>query len=365
MKFCRRGIEFETRWKERKKLNITNKYISTILHCAACDVHSHLENITLVHNKNKQGFTYEISLWISVVVYRCQHPSMLDCVWNVMAHAQKQDFIFRRNGRVHLNRRGRQFSQLPAAEVRASATVMLDTPCSEVQWRVLATHSIRQFPLHSPSCASPCAITFQLDLHMWFCKICTFVKLDNKIAVTLSYGYKVGINSADESNKLAIMPEKREDTYTFWSGAWESHQLHSSLKSLPYSNRHATTGFTFLCCNRMYVQYFMRRITADDADINFLSVVKSFISCSGSVSHPLHRTLTDNSMAVLQIIKSCHVKCNHHTSECHTTNVWKTQRHRSDILVYEYLDTFPWVLICVVHDVTQKSHKTFTVLTFP
>ena len=25
------------------------------------------------------------------------------------------------------------------------------------------THSIRQFPLHFPSCASPCAITFQLD----------------------------------------------------------------------------------------------------------------------------------------------------------------------------------------------------------
>jgi len=28
----------------------------------------------------------------------------LDCVWNVMAHAQKPDFVFRRNGRVHLNR---------------------------------------------------------------------------------------------------------------------------------------------------------------------------------------------------------------------------------------------------------------------
>ena len=48
-------------------------------------------------------------------------------------------------------------------EVCASAVVMLDTPCSEVVWRVLATHSIRQFPLHFPSHASPCAITFQLD----------------------------------------------------------------------------------------------------------------------------------------------------------------------------------------------------------
>ena len=49
-----------------------------------------------------------------------------------------------------------------SAEVCASAVIMLDTPCSEVVWRVLATHSIRQFPLHFPSCESPCAITFQL-----------------------------------------------------------------------------------------------------------------------------------------------------------------------------------------------------------
>jgi hypothetical protein len=79
-----------------------------------------------------------------------------------MAHAQKPDFVFRRTGRVHLNRRGRHFSRLLAAELWASAVVMLDTPCSEVVWRVLATHSIRQFPLHFLSRASPRAITFQL-----------------------------------------------------------------------------------------------------------------------------------------------------------------------------------------------------------
>jgi len=56
----------------------------------------------------------------------------IDCVRNVMVHAQKRDFVFRRNGRVHLNRRGRQFSRLLAAEVCASAVVMLDTPCFEV-----------------------------------------------------------------------------------------------------------------------------------------------------------------------------------------------------------------------------------------
>jgi len=88
---------------------------------------------------------------------------VVDCVWNVMAYAQKPDFVFRRNGRVHLNRRGLQFSHLLAAEVCASAVVMPDTTSSEVVWRVLATHSIHQFPLHFPSRASPRVITFQLD----------------------------------------------------------------------------------------------------------------------------------------------------------------------------------------------------------
>ena len=80
-----------------------------------------------------------------------------------MAHAQKPDFVFRRNGRVHLNQRGRQFSRLLAGEVCASAVVMLGTPCSEVVWRLLATHSVRHFPLPFPSRTSPCAIMFQLD----------------------------------------------------------------------------------------------------------------------------------------------------------------------------------------------------------
>jgi len=94
---------------------------------------------------------------------RLRMNGVVQASWNVMAHAPKLDFVFRRNGRVHLNRWGRQFSRLLAAEVCASAVVMLDTPFSEVVWRVLATHSIRQYPLHFPSRASSYAITFQLD----------------------------------------------------------------------------------------------------------------------------------------------------------------------------------------------------------
>jgi hypothetical protein len=74
------------------------------------------------------------------------HLQGVDCIWNVMAHAQKPDFIFRRNGQVHLNWRGHQFIRLLAAEVCASAVVMLDTPRSEVVWRVLATHSTGRRP---------------------------------------------------------------------------------------------------------------------------------------------------------------------------------------------------------------------------
>jgi hypothetical protein len=47
--------------------------------------------------------------------YTSNSQTRVDCIWNVMAHAQKPDFVFRRNGRVHLNRQGRQFSRLLAA----------------------------------------------------------------------------------------------------------------------------------------------------------------------------------------------------------------------------------------------------------
>jgi hypothetical protein len=77
---------------------------------------------------------------------------MLEASWNVMAHAPKPDFVFQRNGRVPLNRQGRQFSRLLTAEVCESAVVMLDTPCSEVVWEYwLPTPS----PV-SPSLPLPC-----------------------------------------------------------------------------------------------------------------------------------------------------------------------------------------------------------------
>ena len=88
----------------------------------------------------------------------CGRYNEFETWWNTR---RTRFVVFLRNGRVHLNRLGRQFSRLLAAEVCASAVVMLDAPRFEVVWRVLATHSIRQFPIHFPSRASPCAIRFQ------------------------------------------------------------------------------------------------------------------------------------------------------------------------------------------------------------
>jgi hypothetical protein len=84
----------------------------------------------------------------------------VDCVWNVMAHAQKPDFVSRRNGRVHLNRQGRQFSRLPAGELCASACRVCTacaSLCSAVTWRLMVTQSSPLFTLHVPlPCVTVC-----------------------------------------------------------------------------------------------------------------------------------------------------------------------------------------------------------------
>ena len=84
-----------------------------------------------------------------------------------MAHAQKPDLVFQRNGRVHLIWRGGHFSRLLAAEVCASAVVMLDTPCSEVECKTTG------YPLHShvsPLLPLPCGTVchqVSTELYLW------------------------------------------------------------------------------------------------------------------------------------------------------------------------------------------------------
>ena len=78
-----------------------------------------------------------------------------------MAHAQKPDFVFPRNGRVHLNRWGASVQSTAGSRgVRISFSYAGYTTFGGGV-RILATHSIRQFPLHFPSRASPCATRFR------------------------------------------------------------------------------------------------------------------------------------------------------------------------------------------------------------
>jgi hypothetical protein len=136
-----------------------------------------------------------------------------------MAHAQKPDFVFRRNGRVHLHRRGRQVSRLLAAEVCASALIggsNVGYTCSEVVRRVLATHSIRQFPHHFPSHASPSAITFQLEstnqiligtkVLLWFCQI---------LARKLIAAHETKVLWDVRSNTIVLVSEMWKDSISF------------------------------------------------------------------------------------------------------------------------------------------------------
>jgi hypothetical protein len=76
-----------------------------------------------------------------------------------MAHAQKPDFVFRRNGRVHLNRRGASVQSTNGSRgVRISGS---NAGYTMFRGSVKSTG----YPLHSPVSPSlpfPC-VTFQLD----------------------------------------------------------------------------------------------------------------------------------------------------------------------------------------------------------
>jgi len=97
------------------------------------------------------------------------------CVWNVTAHAQKPDFVLLRLkcdgtcAEIWFSLSAKLTSPFNSAggvssvdywqpRCCASAVVMMDTPCSEAVWGVLATHWIRQFPLHFPlpQCVTVC-----------------------------------------------------------------------------------------------------------------------------------------------------------------------------------------------------------------
>ena len=78
-----------------------------------------------------------------------------------MVHTQEPDFVFPQSGRVHLNRCGASVQSTAGSRGVLISLSNFGYTTFGGGVRVLATHSIRQFPLHFPSRASPCATTFR------------------------------------------------------------------------------------------------------------------------------------------------------------------------------------------------------------
>ena len=73
-----------------------------------------------------------------------QYTLQVDCFWNVMAHSQKPHFVFRRNGRVHLIRRGVSVQSITGSwVVRISGS---NAGYTMLRGSVKSTG----YPLHSP-----------------------------------------------------------------------------------------------------------------------------------------------------------------------------------------------------------------------
>jgi len=94
-------------------------------------------------------------VYLSITIRRAAAWNQVVCRGQLNCDNTRTEKRFRLSAKrtSPFKRQGRQFSRLLADEVGAPAVVMvvmLDTPCSEVVGRALATHSIRQFTLYSP-----------------------------------------------------------------------------------------------------------------------------------------------------------------------------------------------------------------------
>ena len=131
-----------------------------ILYSRRWRVAQHTQNKLLLSNYNNSCRNapqrYPVPTWPILLKSAFDAVTCVQHVWNVMAHPQKPDLVFQRNGRVHLNWEGSQFSRLLAVEECGTAS----RPWID-HARVVATLSNRLFPLHFSSHASPCAITFR------------------------------------------------------------------------------------------------------------------------------------------------------------------------------------------------------------
>jgi len=128
--------------------------------------------------------------------------TLIDCVWNVMAHAQKPDFAFRRSRRVHLNRWAHQFSRLLAGEMCTSVCRVCTVRASLCS----AVMTLTGYPLHSvvsPSLLLLCVtVCHHISAGLYFSWIIFFICI-YCIFLSASVGwYSVCKNMHERSNKI-------------------------------------------------------------------------------------------------------------------------------------------------------------------
>ena len=137
---------------------------------------------------------------------------------------------------------------------------MLDTPCSEVVWRVLATHSIRQFSLHFPSRASPCAITFKLDstMYIWRHHTCTGQAIPLTKAQTQKCFAILRVSTTYSTFRYDTTPQRQVGPCKTWSvstsGVTPAHDL--STVSMTSQHTEAIRVGVFIHKLQTEVQFF-------------------------------------------------------------------------------------------------------------
>jgi hypothetical protein len=103
--------------------------------------------------------------------YTAVFKQAVEASWNVMAHVQKRFRLSAKRASPFKSEGASVQSTTDSRGVRISRS---NAGYTMFRGSVKSTtHSIRRFPLHFPSRASPCAITFQLDstdsYHFFFC----------------------------------------------------------------------------------------------------------------------------------------------------------------------------------------------------
>jgi hypothetical protein len=238
-----------------------------------------------MHNKNMQSNDNE---FISAAFSQYNTLSEVDCVLNVMAHAQKPDFVFRRNGQVHLNLREgaggsvqwttgspSSCAHQPAGFCTARASL-----CSAVMWRLLVTHSIILFPLHFSSLPARHRVPSHFNWTLTICcaapgvaktSLWQFRTLEQYLIQTIiwyrstSYTYQLVTSAVSHTMSLCVCANTNNNR-----GSFPKTRLWGR-----FCTRHSA------CLYALGTEFFDIRL-----DQHFKSRIKSYLLIAGIISSP-------------------------------------------------------------------------------